>query len=93
MDHLCYLCLVFVMHSRLSIAAFWSPTGKGLTLWLLFVISNCDFVTFPCGILGQVWYMIVLIPDLCRISYFDHCHLEKCVCFEIPNLERNFSAL
>ena len=48
----------------------WSPAGKGLTSWPLFVRSNCDFVTFPFGILGQVWYLIVLIPDLCRISYF-----------------------
>ena len=70
MDHLFYLCLVFVMLSRLFIAAWWSPAGKGLTSWPLFVMSNCDFVTFPCGILGQVWYLIVLIPDLCRLSYF-----------------------
>ena len=28
------------------------------------------FVTFPCGVLGQVWYLIVAIPDLCRLSYF-----------------------
>ena len=38
MDHLCYLCLVFVMLSRLFIAALWSPEGKGLTSWLLFVM-------------------------------------------------------
>ena len=69
MDHLCYLCLVCVMLSRLFIAALWSPAEKGLTSWLLCVMSNCDFVTFPCGILGQVWYLIVLIPDLCRLSY------------------------
>ena len=25
----------------------------------------CIFVTFPCGILGQVWYLIVLFPNLC----------------------------
>ena len=62
MDHLCYLCLVFVMLSHLFIAALWSPAGKGLTSWLLFVMFNCVFVTFPCGILGQVWYLIVLIP-------------------------------
>ena len=30
----------------------------------------CDFVTFPCGILGQVWYLIVSIPDSCCLSYF-----------------------
>ena len=51
MDHLCNLCLVFVMLSRLFIAALWSPAGKGLTSWLLFVMLNCVFVTFPCGIL------------------------------------------
>ena len=54
MDHLCYLCLVFVMRSLLLIAVLWSPAGKGLTSWLLSVTSNFDFVTFPFGILGQV---------------------------------------
>ena len=24
----------------------------------------CILVTFPCGILGQVWYLIVSFPDL-----------------------------
>ena len=66
MDYLCYLCLVFVMLSRLFIAALWSSAGKELT----FVMSTCDFVTFLCGILGQVWYLIVLIPYPCHLSYF-----------------------
>ena len=30
-----------------------------------------DFVTFPFGILGQVWYLIVSIPDPCCLSYFE----------------------
>ena len=63
MDHLCYLCLVFVMLLRLFIAALWSPAGR--------VLTSCVFVTFPCGILGQVWYLIVSIPDLCQLSYFE----------------------
>ena len=25
----------------------------------------CIFDSFPCGILGQVWYLIVSFPDLC----------------------------
>ena len=70
MGHLCYLCLVFVMLFRLFIAALWSPARRGLTSRLLFVMFNCVFVTFPCGIQGQVWYMIVSIPDLCHFSYF-----------------------
>ena len=69
MDHLCYLYLVFVMLSRLFIAALWS-TGKGLTSWLLFVMFDCAFVTFPCGILDQVWYLIVSNRDFCRLSHF-----------------------
>ena len=28
---MCYLCLVFVMRSRLFISALWSREGKGLT--------------------------------------------------------------
>ena len=38
MDHLYYLCIVFVMLSRLFIPALWSPEGKELTSWLLFVM-------------------------------------------------------
>ena len=68
MDHLCCLCLVFVMLSRLFIVALWSPAGKGLSSRLSFV--SCVFVTSPCGTLGQVWYLIVLISDLCHLSYF-----------------------
>ena len=63
MDHLCYLCLVFVMCSLLFIATLWSPEEKGLTSWLLFVMFIVIFVTFPFGILGQVWYLFVSIPD------------------------------
>ena len=31
----------------------------------------CDFVTFPFGFLGKVWYLIVSIPDPCCLSYFE----------------------
>ena len=50
--------------------ALWSPAGKGLTTGLSFVVSNCEFVYLPIGILGQVWYLIVSIPDLCTLTYF-----------------------
>ena len=29
----------------------------------------CDFVTLPVGILGQMWYLVVSIPDSSRLSY------------------------
>ena len=54
MHHLCYLCLVFAMLSRLFIAALWSRAWKGLTSWLLFVmfvlLSFSDVVSgVRCG--------------------------------------------
>ena len=70
------------MLSRLFIAALWSPAGKELASWLLFVMFNCDFITYPCGILDQVWYLIVSIPDLCRLSYFvENVQYETETCF------------
>ena len=76
MDHLCYFCLVFFVRSGLFIAASWSPARKGQTSWPLLVMCNCVFVTIPCGILGQVWYLIVLFPDLCRLSYFNQTYVK-----------------
>ena len=64
MDHLCYLCLVFVMLSLLFIAALWVPAKKGVTFDSCLRCLNSAFVTFPCCKLGNVWYLIVLIPDL-----------------------------
>ena len=64
----CLLCLC----ARLFICDLWSPTGKGLTSWLSFVMSNYEFATFPIGILCQVWYLIVSIPDLCTLTYFKY---------------------
>ena len=55
--------------------------GKGWPLGssLLCLIEVCHF---PIGILGQVWYLIVSIPDLCTLTYFNlvthlkmFCHL------------------
>ena len=45
MDHLSYICLVFVMLSRLFIAALWSPARKGLVCDVYFC-----FCHFP------MWY-------------------------------------
>ena len=66
MDHFCNLCFVFVMFSYLFVVALWSPAGMAL----LCVMFYCDFVIFPCGVLGKVWILIVSISDLCLPSYF-----------------------
>ena len=75
MDYLCYLCLVFAMLSRLFVAA------REMTDLLPIVCDvYCDFVTFLFGILGQVWYLIILIPDPCCLSYFKiYNYVNVCV--------------
>ena len=56
---LCLLCLC----AHLFICALWSPAGKGLISWLSFMVSNCEFVTFPlvswvrCGT-WLYWFLI-----------------------------------
>ena len=56
--------------ARLFICALWSPAGKGLTSWLSFVVSNCEFVTFHWYPGSGVVLDNVLIPDLCTLTYF-----------------------
>ena len=65
-DHL-FVFVSCVSHALLSCGHLWERTD------LLANVDdvNCIFVTFPCGILDQVWYMIVSFPDLCRLSYFN----------------------
>ena len=66
------LFLFQVCHAFLSVlAAFGSSAGKALTS--LCVMFSCVYVTFLNCALGQVWYLIMFIPDLCRLSYFVTC--------------------
>ena len=73
MDHLCYVCFVFVMLMYLLIAE------RERADLLAFVYDvYCAFVTFPFGILGQVWYLIVSIPGPCRLSFFIYFRSMVC---------------
>ena len=65
---LCLLCLC----ARLFICALWSPAGKGLTSWLSFVVSNCEFVTFP--LVSWVRYGIVRPGNGRWACQTEHCH-------------------
>ena len=38
-------CFLLCFRARLFINALLPPAGKGLTSWLSFVMSNCEFVT------------------------------------------------
>ena len=71
---LCLLCLC----EHLLICALWSPAGKGLTSLLWFVVSICEFVTFPlvswvrCG--TWLYRFLIFAPLLTlmdRVAYED----------------------
>ena len=59
-------CLVFVMSLCASVYMCF-----GVTCWeradLLALVCVCHF---PIGILGQVWYLIVSILDICTLTDF-----------------------
>ena len=81
-DFFCVSFLLFVFH--VCHTFLFVLCSLMVTCWeradllaLLCVMFSCVFVTFPCGVLGQVRYLIVLISDLCLLSYFNCRYLPK----------------
>ena len=65
-------CLVFALSLCASVyMCFVVTCWERADLLTLVCGVYCEFVTFPIGILGQVWYLIVSIPDLCTLTYFE----------------------
>ena len=62
---LCLLCFVRVCLYVLRGHLLGKGWPLGSRLWCLLWVCH-----FPIGILCQVWYLIVSIPDLCNLTYF-----------------------
>ena len=62
---LCLLCFVRVCLYVLRGHLLGKGWPLGSRLWCLLWVCH-----FPIDILGQVWYLIVSIPDLCNLTYF-----------------------
>ena len=78
-----FLLFVFhVCHTVLSVPCNLVVTCReraGL-MSLLFVIFSCVFfVTFPYSVLGQLCCLIVSIPDLCLLAYFEGGWSKNCL--------------
>ena len=78
-DLLCFcsvLCLLYFVRVCLYVLC-GHLQGKGWPLgsrlWCLLWVCH-----FPIGILGQVWYLIVSIPDLCNLITFSMKYLMIC---------------
>ena len=68
MDHLCCCVLCFSCLRVCSLMPCGHLLGVGAGLLALLCDVYYIFVTFQCGILGQVWYLIISFPDHCRLS-------------------------
>ena len=66
-----YLCLVVACWERADLLA--------LVCGVLLCVCH-----FPIGILGQVWYLIVSIPDLCTLTYFQKTHTNLAGVLPLP---------
>ena len=66
---LCLLCFVCVCLYVLCGHLLGKGWPLGSRLWCLLWVCH-----FPIGILGQVWYLIVSIPDLCTLTYYENVH-------------------
>ena len=67
------MCFMFVfVISNVSV-----PCSLVVTCWervdllaLWYMMFSC--ILSPCGVLGQVWYLIISSPDFCLLLYFDN---------------------
>ena len=72
MYNLFLFCLVYAMSLCASVYMCFVVTcwERADLLALVCGVQLC-VCHFPIGILGQVWYLIVSIPDLCTFTYIN----------------------
>ena len=62
--YICFCHVFLSLHCSLVVTCF------KRALLDMYVMFYCVFVTFACGLMGQVWCLIESIPVLCLLSYF-----------------------
>ena len=98
---LCFFCgsffSLFMFHDCLYYIVLSVQCSLVVNCWeradllaLLCVMFPCDFVTFPYGVLGQVWFLIVSISDICLLPYF-YKNMRQCLATYVN--KRHFSII
>ena len=67
--YLCFCLPLYIVMSVLSCVVV-NCREKADLFTLLCVKFSCVLVTFPYVVSGQIWYLIVSIPELCLLLYF-----------------------
>ena len=76
LDKLKHMCRIYCMNKNASI----------FLCLFYFKYILCTVCHFPIGILGQVWYLIISIPDLSTLTYF---YILRIKCFtKSQNMQR-----
>ena len=71
-------CLVFAMSLCASVyMCFVVTCWERADLFALVCGVWLRVCHFPIGTLGQVWYLILSISDLCTLIYFGNAEMEK----------------
>ena len=97
MDFLSFCSVLYLLClcARLFNCALWSPAGKGLISWLSFVVSYCEFVTFP--LVSWVWCgtrlyrflifapLLTLLLIVSPIVGFCNCSMFCCRLLYVPS--------
>ena len=81
----CFFCGSFLLFMFRVCHAFLSVhCSHVVTCWeradpvaRFYVKFSCICATFPCGVLGQVWHLIVMVSALCLLNYFIHYKFLK----------------
>ena len=86
--HAIYVLCLLCFRACLFIDALWSPAWKGLTSWFWFVMSYCEFVTFPLYPRSGVILDCIDSRYLPPLSYFSYKN-SKSVYKGLPNYNRS----
>ena len=79
-------------HRTVPVRGSYDVTAMCLRARGLRVMLSCVFNTFQYGVLAQECYLIVLIPDLCLIPFFDIYNNNKTERMqETPESDKMFS--
>ena len=60
---------ILTVHCSLAVICL-ERAGLLALFYVMFYCVLLCFVPIPCGGLGQVWYLIISIPDICLLTYF-----------------------
>ena len=70
------ICLYIFLHHFLLIPNTWTIYCNNFPLHLLYLVTSMVTTSFGVN-LGRVWYLIVLISDLCTLTYFNRLTVAR----------------